>query len=1258
MKQINQCPRCGGKLIKVGKGYKCEFCDALFEEERVNSFEEEMRALLDGLKQEKIANLRQRLWEATHDKYLSKDKIVSIAREIRNYLPDDVLANFYEIANTCSQNELNEFLSNLDVKEDAFLVDVILDYMLRTLEMSNLLALNNLIEKAYKQREDLKLYDKYTTLLSKEAEKLKEGVYELNLTRNVFVAYSSADMKYVEEVVKVLEDNNITCFVAMRNLRHGAGAKEYYDINLEKAMDNSQIFLLISSTNSRSVNCDAFTKEIPYIKKQDIQNAPAEYRSNYAKIPLKYKKPRIQLIVGEKPKDTITDRIVGEFFNGCEWRYSAEEVAESVIRMLMESPEEESQADIIKKELEEKQAKQQEELKQMISSLKDEITTGSSAKDAKNYNDFSYSDDDTTITKYSGFSSIVDVPNGVKKIGDHAFLNNNSITEVVLPDSVTEIGNFAFSGCGGLEKIRLSNNLEKIGEYSFVGCYKLRNLYIPESVKYIESDAFSSLSNLSITCGHTAMPSTWNQNWAGTSSKPKIIFKESNDKPVDPFTLSEDKTSLISYNLDEDEVVVPDGITDIKKSAFVNKKMSKIVLPKSLRIIDDLSFVSCKSLKTVEFMGTFKDWVYLKSFDSIQIDNLLIDGRHINKNIRVGFSGINKRRDVMDEEGVIFLYKFQGRNELEMVDCKDAFYIGKQAFANCKNLKFININGATEIGSSAFYGCSNLREVYLPYDLKSIGDNAFDTGGEITLYTERKSPLPEWSKNWLGNNKKAKVVWGCTKSASEIFGEDLLYFSLDEIDLLEEVVPNSDNIYNIYNLDHSDLLKKREDKKKIEKNNEQEELDEIKKKGLKQNFSNFDEHIEDFKKVYNSHPDLLGISNDFDLNEKNYYVSNTGELFMYEGNSDSLKAPKKVKSVQKQAFRYTKQVRQIYFENDKIDYIGDEAFADSKVIEQIVIPKGTKVGKRVFSNSPKVKIYCEDLAYEDGRPPLNFDRHWLDGNDSKNVIWGFDWAKVKEEPKATKKTTTTNDYFFNNLYQPTKQTNTFSGASATELYNNGIKYRDGKGVYKDYKKAFDYFYEAANKGLKEAQNEVGFAYFKGEGVRQSDVEAVKWFEKAALQNHVPAQLNLASCYEMGRGVPKDMTKVFYWYKMAAQNGSASAMNRTGKNYEKGYGVYQNINEAINWYIKACKLNYGPAFTNLGYICLNGTGVPANSYQAAQYFQQGANAGDIEAKFALGCCYLRGIGVMPNSQLGLYYVREAANQGFEPAIDLLRQLTYR
>ena len=91
-----------------------------------------MNSLLDEFKQQQIANTRTQLWDALHEKHISSDRILDITRIIKTYLPQDFMANFFEFVNTKSntQEQINEYIKNIDIKENYIYIDVVLDFMI------------------------------------------------------------------------------------------------------------------------------------------------------------------------------------------------------------------------------------------------------------------------------------------------------------------------------------------------------------------------------------------------------------------------------------------------------------------------------------------------------------------------------------------------------------------------------------------------------------------------------------------------------------------------------------------------------------------------------------------------------------------------------------------------------------------------------------------------------------------------------------------------------------------------------------------------------------------------------------------------------------------------------------------------------------------------------------------------------------------------------------------------------------------------
>ena len=97
----------------------------------------------------------------------------------------------------------------------------------------------------------------------------------------------------------------------------------------------------------------------------------------------------------------------------------------------------------------------------------------------------------------------------------------------------------------------------------------------------------------------------------------------------------------------------------------------------------------------------------------------------------------------------------------------------------------------------------------------------------------------------------------------------------------------------------------------------------------------------------------------------------------------------------------------------------------------------------------------------------------------------------------------------------------------------------------DYETAYRLIKPLAEKGLPEAQFNLGLMYDNGQGVSQDYAEAVKWYRKAAEQGNAKAQYNLGAMYNNGQGVPQDYAEAVTWYRKAAEQGNAKAQYNLG-----------------------------------------------------------------------------------------------------------------
>lgn len=198
------------------------------------------------------------------------------------------------------------------------------------------------------------------------------------------------------------------------------------------------------------------------------------------------------------------------------------------------------------------------------------------------------------LEKYSGQEAVVNIPDGVKKIGIHAFYKNQFIREVILPPSLTEIGigafdsssierivipagvkirYSAFENCHHLKSVTLPDDLERIDIFTFQRCDQLTRLELPPKLKEVGREAFD-------LCGITELRIP--------DSMTNIGFKAFHnmrnlERLYLPPTLRGISREAFSFCKKLKEVCIPEGVIDIEWDAFYGCiNLEKVVLPKSL----------------------------------------------------------------------------------------------------------------------------------------------------------------------------------------------------------------------------------------------------------------------------------------------------------------------------------------------------------------------------------------------------------------------------------------------------------------------------------------------------------------------------------------------------------------------------------------------------------------------------------------------------------------------------------------------------
>ncbi len=201
----------------------------------------------------------------------------------------------------------------------------------------------------------------------------------------------------------------------------------------------------------------------------------------------------------------------------------------------------------------------------------------------------------------------VTIPDSVKSIWSYAFYNCWSLTNVNIPDGVTGIWDHVFYGCSSLKSISIPDSVTSIEEYAFYHCTSLTSLTLPESLTSLGNNAFqtcSSLTSISLPNSLTSIGSS--AFWDCTSLESveisdiaawcEISFANQYANPLNyAYNL------YVNGNLVTD-LVIPDGVTEIKSRAFQNCTSLKCVtIPSSVERIESSAFYGCSNLETVYF---------------------------------------------------------------------------------------------------------------------------------------------------------------------------------------------------------------------------------------------------------------------------------------------------------------------------------------------------------------------------------------------------------------------------------------------------------------------------------------------------------------------------------------------------------------------------------------------------------------------------------------------------------------------------------
>ena len=214
----------------------------------------------------------------------------------------------------------------------------------------------------------------------------------------------------------------------------------------------------------------------------------------------------------------------------------------------------------------------------------------------------------TTLIQYPpGNGASYTVPDGVTGIGESAFHNCGSLTNITIPESVTSIGIKAFNLCSNLSSVTGGGGITSIESYAFSSCFSLTAITLGTNVTSIGSLAFYACQSLTAITIPFSVTSIGEYAFNECEQMTAITVDAANSiySSLDGVLFNKDQTTLIRCPQAKAGIyVVPDTVTSIADDAFFYcVDLTRITVPALVTSIDNVAFRGCSSLKAMYFLG-------------------------------------------------------------------------------------------------------------------------------------------------------------------------------------------------------------------------------------------------------------------------------------------------------------------------------------------------------------------------------------------------------------------------------------------------------------------------------------------------------------------------------------------------------------------------------------------------------------------------------------------------------------------------------
>ena len=212
-----------------------------------------------------------------------------------------------------------------------------------------------------------------------------------------------------------------------------------------------------------------------------------------------------------------------------------------------------------------------------------------------------------TFFKCSALTSLT-IPKGIIEINGNAFGYCTSLANITVASDNAKYhsdGNCLIEtatrtlilGCNN-SVIPADGSVMRIGNSAFSDCSSLTNVTIPDCVNSIGTDAFSGCTRIIQTENGVSYVDKWVID-CDTSVTQVQLRTDTKGIAFRAFCLCHSLTSI----------TIPDGVKNINYEAFTNcTLLSTVIIPDSVTSIGRFAFGNCSALTTITFKGTKAQW--------------------------------------------------------------------------------------------------------------------------------------------------------------------------------------------------------------------------------------------------------------------------------------------------------------------------------------------------------------------------------------------------------------------------------------------------------------------------------------------------------------------------------------------------------------------------------------------------------------------------------------------------------------------------